>query len=266
MSKVGMLLFVAALATACAKSGAKEGGTSVAETPTSVEDSTVNVTSELPENDSSPKVPVEIVDTCNLRIYYPQYSSIDLTCGVMPSKDDSDVIFVAAAAFTMEKLNTFKHTNIAGDHVTKGKREHGSANTANTGAFVFYNGKGKFLYQDYSSELDSAATHGGCGFGQGMIIHQGEKVPHSRSKSDVREFRALCEIDGVIAVVDSKGRVKFGDFINDLSNLGVTEALYIDMGGWKYSWYRDADGSPIEIYKAEEYTKYATNWITFYKR
>ena len=28
--------------------------------------------------------PVEIVDTCNLWIYYPNYSRIDLVCGEMP--------------------------------------------------------------------------------------------------------------------------------------------------------------------------------------
>jgi hypothetical protein len=184
----------------------------------------------------------------------------------MPSKDDRTVIFVAAAAFTMKTLKVFKHSNIAGNHVTHGKMERGSANKSNTGAFVFYNGKGKFLYKDYFHELDSAATYGGCGFGQGMIIHQGKPVPHSRSKSNIHEFRALCEINGAIAVVDSKGKMKFGDFICNLSRIGATEALYLDMGGWKYSWYRDADGSPVEIYKPEFYTRYATNWITFYSK
>ena len=44
---------------------------------------------------------------------------------------------------------------------------------------------------------------------------------------------------------------------------GATEAIYLDMGGWKHSRYRDNSGNPIDIQPSP--TKYATNWITFYK-
>jgi SanA protein len=209
--------------------------------------------------------PVIVVDTCGLRVYYPQYTNIDLVCGTMPSKEDRDVIMFAEAAFTGELLNEFKHSNVAGDHVAKGKRERGFRCKRNTGAFVYYDGEAKFIYKNFSDELDRAAKHGGCGFSQEMMIHLGKEVPHSRKSSNSNEFRALCKIGGKIAVIDTKGIMTFGNFISKLLSIGATEALYLDMGtGWNYSWYRDVKGSPIEIHPVK--TKYATNWITFYRK
>ena len=207
---------------------------------------------------------VEIKDTLGLRIYYPNYSKMDLACGDMPSKDDETVLMIAEAAFTGQLLDEFSHFNIAGDHVSHGKRYKGYKCKRNNGAFVYYNDTPKFLYQVYSKELDEAARNGGCGFAQEMMIHNGKIVSHTRPDGNTNEFRALCLIDGKVAIADSKGNVKFRDFIHELLKSGVTEALYLDMGsGWNYSWYRDHNGIPIEIHSIP--TKFATNWITFYK-
>ena len=112
-------------------------------------------------------------DTMGLIVLYPQYSSIDLVCGNMPSKDDSSVILFAEASYTGECLDTFKHFNVAGDHVSAGKRYKGYPCKRNTGAFVYYNNSWKFCHKVYSNELDSAALHGGTGFGQELMIHKG---------------------------------------------------------------------------------------------
>lgn len=208
--------------------------------------------------------PVEIVDTCNLTIYYPNYRHIDLRCGVRPAKSEETVIMFAAAAFTGAKQYKFKHENIAGDHVSEGKRERGYSCTRNTGAFVYYNGGPKFLYRNYSAEFNNAAKAGGCGFAQEMLIHEGEKVPYTRPASDINEFRALCMIGNRLAIADSKGMVRFDNFINSLKKAGAIEALYLDMGtGWNYSWYRNEKNKPVEIHHTIQ--PCATNWITFFK-
>ena len=59
--------------------------------------------------------------TKNLIIYYPQYSNVDLACGQMPQKTDYDVLFCCKAEFTGDLLEEFKHSNIAGHHVSDGK-------------------------------------------------------------------------------------------------------------------------------------------------
>lgn len=89
----------------------------------------------IPITNKSHKL-VKVVDTCDLRIYYPEYSKIDLVCGTIPSKEDHSVIMIAEAAFTGELLEDFKHTNIAGDHISNGIREKGYRCKRNNGAFV----------------------------------------------------------------------------------------------------------------------------------
>ena len=200
-----------------------------------------------------------------LIIYTPDYSSIDLVCGTMPSQSNKNVIFCAEAAFTGELLKEFKHSNILGDHVSGGMRYKGTGCKRNTGAFVYYGGKWKFLYKDYSKDLDVAAQNGGMGFGQEMMIHEGKRVQTIRKDANRNEFRALCELNGMLCVIDSKGVSAFGDFIQALLDEGVTEAIYLDMGpGWNYSWYRDYDGVSHEIHKHR--IVYTTNWITFYSK
>lgn len=200
----------------------------------------------------------------NLIIYTPDYSSVDLVCGTMPGKSDKNVIFCAEAAFTGELLKEFKHSNILGDHVSAGTRYKGTGCKRNTGAFVYYGGKWKFLYKSYSKDLDVAVQNGGMGFGQEMMIHEGKRVQTIRKDANKNEFRALCELSGKLCVIDSKGVSSFGDFIQALLDEGVAEAIYLDMGpGWNYSWYRDDSGVPHEIHNHR--IIYTTNWITFYK-
>lgn len=199
----------------------------------------------------------------SLIIYTPHYKNINLVCGTMPSKNDVNIIFCAEAAYTGELLKVFKHSNILGDHVSSGKRYKGSPCKRNTGAFVYYNGKYKFKYDSYSNELDSAAIYGGMGFGQEMLIHNGKFVPCRRKDNNKNKFRALCELDHKLCIIDSKDVVKFADFKKALLYIGVTEALYLDMGtGWNYSWWRDETGEAHEIYP--QVHDYTTNWITFY--
>lgn len=219
-------------------------------------------------------VPVEIVDTCGLRVYFPNYSKIDLVCGTMPSKDDESVIMFAEAAFTGELLDGFSHKNISSSHVSNGEYHSGYLCKRSRGVFAYYNGEPHFVYQGgfqkvpwpkyMESALRTAAHEDGCGFAQEIMIHEGRKTPHTRPDGNTNEFRALCLVDDKVAIVDSQGAMKFGDFIDNLLKAGATDALYLDMGsGWNYSWYRDANGHPVEIHPSP--TKYATNWITFYR-
>lgn len=66
------------------------------------------------------------------------------------------IIFCCAAAYTGVDKVIHKHTNIAGDHVSRGTRFKGYSCKRNVGAFVFYNKKWKFLYNKYTHEFDSA--------------------------------------------------------------------------------------------------------------
>lgn len=217
-----------------------------------------------PHMDELP-LPVVVIDTTTtgLVFYYPQTNIIDLRCIERPDPiRDTNIVFCCAAAYT--GTGTKGHSNIAGDHVSSGQRYNGYRCTRNTGCFVSYNGKWKFLYKEYSHELDSAATHNGAGYAQEMLIHDGQRLRTARPDNNVNLFRALCERGGHLCIADATEKMAFGEFKQSLIDSGVKEALYTDMGrGWNYSWYREyADSSATYIHN--EYQEAATNWIVFY--
>ncbi|MDE6577850.1 MAG: phosphodiester glycosidase family protein [Muribaculaceae bacterium] len=206
--------------------------------------------------------PVEVDSSQYFNIYYPNYSVIDLECGKMPSKNNKNVIMVCAAAYTVNCLDTFDHKNIIGNHISNGVFFNGAPSESYRGAFSFYDGKPHFAYDNWVEDFKKAQTDG-CGFAQDMMIHNGQIVRSWRNYNSRNIFRALCLINNRIAIIDSKKALPFGKFVYELAKLGVWEAIYLDMGGWKHSWYRDANGNVIDIFPNPN--KYATNWITFYK-
>lgn len=226
---------------------------------------TGNKNRDLSKEEVSKEEPVCVIrkDTSGMVVLYPQFSSIDLICGTMPEKSDSSVILFAEAAYTGELLDEFKHSNVAGDHVSQGKRYKGFKCNRNTGAFVYYDGTWKFCYKDYSQEMDKAAENGGAAFGQEMMIHKGKVVESARKDNNKNQFRALCNHDGKLCIVESKGIISFGDFKKQLLNIGISDAIYLDMGpGWNHAWYRDK-GNIVVLHP--KLHNYCTNWITFFK-
>ena len=227
---------------------------------------------------SEPTVEKKIYSNLNIRVYTPHFKRIDLRCGSMPSKEEEDVIFVAEAAFTEAKLDTFAHSNIDGNHVASGVWYEGARcvetpdKVGNTGGFVWYDGKYEFFADTTSAEegLLRAAEHGGMGFCQEAIIHKGEYVPNARTENPrfnrVENFRVLAELDGTLCVIENIEPVQFSEFLSNLQILQPTEALYMDMGsGWNHSWYRQEDNSIEEIHPIHFKSRYCTNWITFYR-
>ncbi len=201
-----------------------------------------------------------------LIVYYPQFSRIDLVCEKMPSQQDDSIIFCAEAAFTHELLDEFAHSNIDGDHVSGGKRYKGAKCKDNSGAFAWFSDTTwEFVNGEYNELLDSVAAAGGMGFGQAIIIHDGESI-RPLWRDGVNQYRALCEKDGRLCIVDSRDEVSYEQFVTMLEEFAPTHALYMDMGaGWNHSWWRDADGKVNEIHPVAEKSRYCTNWITFYK-
>ena len=87
--------------------------------------------------------------------------------------------------------------------------------------------------------MNIAADNHGAAFAQEMIIHEGKIVETTRSNSNRNQFRALCQIDNRLCVIESANVLSFGDYKAKLNEIKVQEALYLDMGaGWNHAWYR----------------------------
>jgi len=210
---------------------------------------------------------VTIMSTENLNVYYPEYSKINLVCGLMPKTNQKDVEFCCEAAFTGELLSEFKHTNIADNHICNGVMKKGYRCKANTGGFVWGKGKWRFIRK---ADYPTSSNDWNMGFCQILIINDGIPRPiGSKMRKNRTIYRALCEKDGRLCIVEGRKVMTYEDFVKHLQEFEVKHALYLDMGvGWNYAWFRDKDGKVKEIFPHSKYAlnyKYRTNWITFYK-
>lgn len=211
---------------------------------------------------------VRVVKEGDFNIYYPSFSRIDLVTGQMPSKSEKDVIFVCEAAFTGTKMDEFSHKNINGHHVCNGVYYEGSGSRVNNGVFTWSKADGwqffNFSHKNSVKPLKDAAEKGGMGFCQSLIYFNGKEFTGCFKAGSINQYRALCDIDGELCIVDCAKKITFADFKKGLKKLGAGTALYCDMGtGWNYSWYRKPDGSVEEIFTIPG--MYTTNWLTFYK-
>ena len=210
---------------------------------------------------------VRVEDHDSLTVYYPRFNKIDFVTEQMPRKGEKDVIFVCAASFTGELLDTFRHTNIAGHHVSSGEFHAGYKCGPYNGVFTWSPGSGWHFY-NYSHKnseppLRAVAKEGGMGYCQSLLFHNGKRFKGCMKPERVNRYRALCEIGGKLCIVDCARNLPFGHFMDGLEKLGVRNALYCDMGrGWNYSWYRKDDSSVKELFPTPG--KYTTNWIAFY--
>ena len=210
---------------------------------------------------------VTVKTTANLNVYYPEYSEIDLVCGQMPTAAQKEVEFCCEAAFTGELLDEFKHSNIANNHICNGVMKKGYSCKANTGGFVWGKGKWKFMRKaDYPTEANGY----NMGFCQMLIIKDGSIRPiGAKMKNSKNIYRALCEKDGKLCLIESKKKMTYEFFVKCLSDYKVTHALYLDMGyGWNYAWYLDKKGNVVVLHPESKMApsyKFRTNWIAFYK-
>ena len=206
---------------------------------------------------------VSVIKTKEYTIYYPRYEKIDLVCDSMPtSVNNKGAIFVCAASFTGELLNEFKHSNIAGHHVSKGIKYRGYPCIKNTGLFSYYNSEWNFSIGAYAKELEKAADNKGMAFGQNMIIYENEIQQIAFNGANI--YRALCELNGNLCIIESSKVEPYRDFVQNLHCIGVKYAMYLDMGeGWNYAWYRQTENEVIELHKKTH--SYTTNWLVFYK-
>lgn len=195
----------------------------------------------------------------------PEVAYISMADSVIPSEKDSTIALCVEAAFTGEVLKDFKSTNIGGDYVIDGTFHKGYKCKANTG-FLYAD---KSVFTISSSErcpewIEKAKKNNGVLFQQILIIQNGKDVYRGTPIKPITRniYRAACIMnDGNFAVIQPEKVTSLKDYINSLIKLGVSDALYLDMGtGWNYGWYRPTKcDDPTILFDYR--TPYQTNWL-----
>lgn len=202
-----------------------------------------------------------IYKTDSLFVFFPKYSQVDLEYGKRPKKSDKTITWCSGAAFQHEIQLGFSDDNIEGHHASKGVYSDSKHVKDEYGAVVFYDGGFEFEFDNPENAMKKAADHGGSGFMQYRMIRDGELV-NGFTMPRVRSYRVIAELNGHLCIIDSIDMMHFEDFLSELKNLHVTNALYMDMGaGWNYSWYRRDNGKAKTLFGLK--VPWSHNWVVF---
>lgn len=216
-----------------------------------------------------------------LRFYYPSTSVVGWEFADEPDTTRELLCFVCAASYTGKSIyqnkavGAINHSDIAGRHITDGVLYEGYECDNNTGGFVSYGYNvredGKLWdILDRDSYLEACVSNPlpHSAFTQELLIYQGKRINFIRADRP-EYYRALCRRGDNLCVVDGTHKHMLASFVDLLINAGVTDALYLDMGDWKYSWMRkypvDDERSKAEIIYEKPVGReyYGSNWLFF---
>ena len=220
-----------------------------------------------------------IVDSTSfsgLRLYYPSTSAIGLQVGEEPDTIENYICFSCAASYTGTTIyghpNSPLHIDVAGTHVESRVLHRGYECPNNTGGFVWYpypESSWKIVDRNEALARLSQDSLPYTAFQQELLIHDGE-IQHFMRNDRATLYRALCNFGGQLCIIDGTRAHMLVSFVDLLKNIGVSDALYLDMGDWSYSWYRDypedVEGSKVTIIQEKPDGKpyYGSNWLIFY--
>lgn len=209
-----------------------------------------------------PKDQTAVYRTDRAYIFFPEYSDISIVCKDRPSRSDASITWCSGAAFQHSIRLGFSQDDIEGDLAMDGTLYESSYFQDGYSAFTFAKGEYAFEFDDPHGAIKKAAEDGGSGFMQYAIIRDGRRTGFVQKR--LRGYRALAELNGHLCLIDSVDMMYFDEFMEELLRLGVTNALYMDMGaGWNYSWYREPSGKVFQLFRFP--VPWAHNWIVFRK-
>ena len=213
------------------------------------------------KNNSS--IRIDILDNCNFLCFTPEGCKLEYVVNVPPQKEDSTIMLSVAAAFTGRRMETFEYSNICGTYFADSKVWNKVIQpTINIDAsFAYWNDSSYFSKGKDIILLDSAVKNNGVFFMQKHVLCNGDRGKMNLTKSTI--YRVLAQYKGQLCVIQSSRPMTYWFFIEGLESIGVKDAIYLDMGGWSYSWYRNNNGDVIDLFPVSNDTKYQTNWIVF---
>ena len=206
---------------------------------------------------------IDVLDNSQFICFTPENCTLDYVVNTPPQKEDSTIMFCMAASFTGQRMETFEYSNICGTYFADSKVWNKDIQpTINIDAsFAYWNDSSYFSIGKDVALLESAIKNNGVFFMQKHVLCDGERGQMNLTKSTI--YRVLAKYNDDLCVIQNTQPMEYMPFVQGLENLGIKDAIYLDMGGWRYSWYRDEEGKVIELFPVTKDTKYQTNWIIF---
>jgi hypothetical protein len=100
-------------------------------------------------------------------------------------------------------------------------------------------------------------------FQQWYLIEKNKRGENPFPKSKL-QMRVIAKIKSETFVIESDSNIDSEQFISTLINMGVSDAVYLDMGSWSEGWYKASDNKIKSIGNDKSNTKRQTNWLLFH--
>lgn len=199
----------------------------------------------------------------NYTLFHKNNFKIDLSLK-RPEKTDKTIMLCIAGAYT--DLQSYAPDGLLicnGKVFNKNKVNYtlgGAIKIIEGDCVMFPTNKGKLLTD---SLINFVASKKGSLFQQILMIEKGVGAKYK----DVKLFqrRAIVKLKGnKTAVIESYEHITLTAFTTDLLELGVQDALYVDMGAWDEGWYKNRiDNKIITIGRMKTQTDKQCNWVVF---
>lgn len=103
-------------------------------------------------------------------------------------------------------------------------------------------------------------------FQQILLVKEKKIVKCNIFKNKENTRRAIVKYqDGEVFIAESHRPMTILEFQSALVEIGVVDAIYLDMGTWSEGWYKSSDCEQIKIGENFSNTNRQTNWLTFEK-
>ncbi len=197
----------------------------------------------------------------NYTIFYKNNLIMDVSLK-RPDKNNNTILLTIAGAYT--DLQTYSVDGLYIDNgkiYNKNKINHtlgGAIKIINGECDIFPTQKGKLLND---SLINLVIAKKGSLFQQIQMVEKGTGATYK----DIKLFqrRAIVKLKGKqTAIIESYEHITLAAFTKDLLELGVTDALYTDMGAWDEGWYK-TDGKIVTIGRMKTQTDKQCNWVVF---
>jgi hypothetical protein len=184
-----------------------------------------------------------------------------------PEKTDTTVLLCVAAAFTR-----LDNGGIDGLFAVNGKVQ-GNVNkrlgggcllVSHTHPIIAGTRDGSLLSKGW---IDSNITSQNADYFQQLqLVRNAQALRYGKDVSLFQRRALVTFAYRQPAVVESSGEITLQQFADDLAQLGATDALYLDMGGWDEGWIRNSNQQCKRIGLIGSQTNRQSNWLVIVRK
>lgn len=207
----------------------------------------------------NPTVIIENVKTNNsdLLVFHPFGLNIQLQ-HVSPSISISNFLCIPAAFTSIQN-------QVDGLFIEKGVVVNEIINNELTGACIISKDSIQIIsFQDINEDLIAQLKSTKKSVFQQMLLVENKEIVQCNLFNGRRNLRrALVRFKGLHRIVQSERQVTIKEFQESLVEIGVVNAVYLDMGTWSEGWYKNNNCEIIRIGETMINTDRQTSWLIY---